>query len=138
MECALPAQSAGPCTLLWRAEPFSATKIETLRMPLLLLLVALHFVHFCPGHGLLVSSMSPSAMPHFVAGHLVLANLVLLHLSAVQRQTVGIAGTTAVKANKMEPTRAARSFLFSIFRFLLRCVTLARRSPRRRDPTYPW
>src|SRR5258706_16272401 len=100
MECALPAQAAGSSALLWRAEPFSAQrKSKLFECRSLLLLVALHSVHFCPGLRLLVSSMSPSSMPHFVAGHLVLAHLVLthlvvlhlvlLHLSAVQRQTVG-------------------------------------------------
>src|SRR5712664_1858085 len=84
--------------------PFRRNEIEALRTAVLRLLVVLHLVHFCPGHGLLVSPMSPSSMRHFVAGHLVLAHLVLahlvlthlvilhfilLHLSAGRRRTAG-------------------------------------------------
>src|SRR5882724_12949029 len=78
---------------------FRRNEIEVLRATVLLLLVALHFVHFCPGHGLLMSPMSPSSMRHFVGGHLVLAHLILahlvilhfilLHLSARRRRTAG-------------------------------------------------
>src|SRR5258705_7212863 len=56
---------------------FRRNEIEVLRATVLLLLVALHFVHFCPSHGLLMSLMSRSSMRHFVVGHLVLAHLVL-------------------------------------------------------------
>src|SRR5258708_25433718 len=59
---------------------FGATRSKLSERLYLLLLVVLHLVHFCPGHGLLVSPMSPSSMRHFVAGHLVLAHLVLTHL----------------------------------------------------------
>src|SRR6266852_6856453 len=73
---------------------FGATKSKLSERLYLLLLVVLHLVHFCPGHGLLVSPMSPSSMRHFVGGHLVLAHLVilhfiLLHLSAGRRRTAG-------------------------------------------------
>src|SRR5258706_9671474 len=89
-----------PSTLLRRAEPFfRRNEIEALRTAVLRLLVVLHLVHFCPGHGLLVSPMSPSSMRHSVGGHLVLAHLVLahlvilhfilLHLSAGRRRTAG-------------------------------------------------
>src|SRR5258705_5888114 len=59
---------------------FRRNEIEALRTAVLRLLVVLHLVHFCPGHGLLVSPMSPSSMRHFVGGHLVLTHLVLTHL----------------------------------------------------------
>ena len=70
----------------------AATKSKLSEPRYLLLIVVLHIVHFCPGHGLLVSPMSPSSMRHFVAAHLVLAHLVilhfiLLHLSAGRRRT---------------------------------------------------
>src|SRR6266446_717274 len=78
---------------------FGATKSKLSERLYLLLLVVLHLVHFCPGHGLLVSPMSPSSMRHFVAGHLVLTHLVLahlvilhfmlLHLSAGRRRSAG-------------------------------------------------
>src|SRR5258705_6031929 len=78
---------------------FGATKSKLSERLYLLLLVVLHLVHFCPGHGFLVSSMSPASMRHFVGGHLVLAHLVLahlvilhfilLHLSAGRRRTAG-------------------------------------------------
>src|SRR5260370_34210601 len=59
---------------------FRRNEIEALRTAVLRLLVVLHLVHFCPGHGLLVSPMSPSSMRYSVVGHLVLAHLVLTHL----------------------------------------------------------
>src|SRR6266852_4914013 len=59
---------------------FGATKSKLSERLYLLLLVVLHLVHFCPGHGLLVSPMSPSSMRHSVVGHLVLAHLILAHL----------------------------------------------------------
>src|SRR5258708_20933219 len=78
---------------------FGATKSKLSERLYLLLLVVLHLVPFCPGHGLLVSPMSPSSMRHFVAGHLVLPHLVLahlvilhfilLHLSLARRRTAG-------------------------------------------------
>src|SRR5258705_10924243 len=83
---------------------FRRNEIEALRTAVLRLLVVLHLVHFCPGHGLLVSPMSPSSMRHSVVGHPVLAHLVLAHpilahpvilsfilphLSAGRRRTAG-------------------------------------------------
>src|SRR6266446_1601757 len=59
---------------------FGATKSKPSERLYLLLLVVLHLVHFCPGHGLLMSPMSPSSMRHSVVGHLVLTHLVLTHL----------------------------------------------------------
>src|SRR5258706_15999600 len=68
-------------TLLRRLNPFfRRNEIEALRTAVLRFLVVLHLVHFCPGHGLLVSPMSPSSMRHSVVGHLVLTHLVLTHL----------------------------------------------------------
>src|SRR6266404_8282518 len=103
MECALVRtreMRADPAHSFGAPNPFfRRNEIEVLRATVLLLLVALHLVHFCPGHGLLMSPMSPSSMRHFVGGHLVLAHLVLthfvilhfilLHLSVGRRRTAG-------------------------------------------------
>src|SRR6266404_5936386 len=119
---------------------FRRNEIEALRTAVLRLLVVLHLVHFCPGHGLLVSPMSPSSMRHSVVGHLVLAHLILahlvilhfilLHLSAGRRRTAG-KGRYNARTSQQDGANDGRTyFSFQHFWFLLRCVTLARRSPR--------
>src|SRR5882724_11890703 len=130
MECALPAQAAGPSTLLWRAEPFSAqrkSKLFECRSYGFLLFCILSI--FAPAMGFLCllcrrlrcDILLVAILSWPILSWPILSSFILSCCTSVPvgDEPLARAGTMLVQANKTEPTMAARSFLFSISGFSL-------------------